>query len=84
MLTIQIHTEQGKRLLLGFLVACFLAVLIANVQGAETKPTKPKPSDPTTQSLPYYDPRAAFCSTLEPFGWWYYFYSCQDFEGQGR
>lgn len=91
MLTIQIRHEQGQRLLLAALIAVLMAVLMATVQGAETKPAKPtnepttKPSDPSTQSVPYYDPMMAFCSTLDPWSPTWYFFDCIRFmDGAGK
>lgn len=81
-LTSDVDTVRAKRIALALLVVILLCVLAVNAQAA-TDPKKP--TTVTTQSVPYYDPWAAFCSTLEPWSPTWYFFDCIKYvDGGGR
>jgi hypothetical protein len=73
-LTTNVDTARAKRIALALLVVILLCVFGVRAQAATTD--RKKPSAPTTMAV-IYDPWAAFCSTLEPYGYWYYYWGCQ-------
>lgn len=80
-LTTDVDTVRAKRIALALLVVILLCVLVVNAQAAADPK---KPTAPTTMSV-IYDPWAAWCSTLEPWGQAWYFFDCIKYlDGGGR
>ena len=65
-----------RRLIYGFLIAVLLAVVFSLANDLHAAEQKPKPqSDGDVVVLP---PSWAFCATLEPYGWWWFFWGCNE------
>jgi hypothetical protein len=64
-----------RRLIYGFLVAVLLAVLFSIFNDLHAAGQKPKPTTPDAVIVP---PSYSFCQTLEPYGWWWFFWGCNE------
>jgi hypothetical protein len=66
-----------RRLIYAFLVAVLLAVLFSIFNDLHAQTTKPKPKPITTQDdIVIRPPMDTFCDTLEPYGYWWFWWNC--------
>lgn len=65
LLIAQMTPRDAKRLLLALLAALFVLTVAAFAES----------------EIVMQDPGKAFCDTLEPWGWWFYFFGCQVYYG---
>jgi hypothetical protein len=80
-LTVYTTRDKAREFVLAILLAVLLAVLLFNANTYGQEPTKPKPAPaPAPSSQPYPDPNQAFCDSLERYGWWWYFWGCNQYE----
>lgn len=63
----QMSRAEAKRLILAALIAIGLACAVVNAGDND---------------IVVRDPMQAFCETLEPYGWWWYFFDCGQFGGK--
>jgi hypothetical protein len=69
-----------RRLIYGFLIAVLLAVFFSIFNDLHAQGQKPKPT--TQDDVVIVPPTVSFCATLEPYGWWWFFWGCNEIGGK--